>query len=105
LGDFAKTINLAELPLGTLKTIDSGGEKVLLANVNGRIFGMGAICNHERCDLAGGILTPEDGTVTCACHAAIWDLRTGKAEFYETLEDEPVYETRIDAAYIFVKKR
>ena len=84
-------------------TVEVGGEDVLLANVDGKFYGMGAICNHEQWDLSEGTL--EETTVTCAGHGTVWDLKTGKGEFDEPLANEPVYEVKEEEGFLFVKKK
>ena len=84
-------------------TTEVGGDLVLLANVDGKFYGMGAICTHEQWDLSEGTL--EDTTVTCAGHGTVWDLKTGKGEFEEPLDNEPVYEVKEEDGFLYVKKR
>ena len=103
MSDFVLAAESSKVPPGGLLTVELGGESVLLANAEGKIFAMGAICNHEQWDLSEGTLS---GTrVTCAGHGSVWDLRTGKAEFDEHLEDEPLYDVKEEKGKIFVRKR
>lgn len=98
-----KTIKASELSEGSMKTVHVEDEDVLLVNIGGEFFGMGAICKHEEWDLSEGTL--EGKKVTCAGHGAIWDLTTGKAEFDEELEDEPLYEVVLKDGYLYVERR
>lgn len=103
MSEFQKSIKASELPPGTMKTVKVDGEDVLLVNAEGKYFGIGAICKHEEWDLSEGTL---HGTkVTCAGHGAIWDLKTGKAEFDETLDDEPLYDVKADGEHLYVRRR
>ena len=72
-----------------------------MANVGGRIYGMGGICSHEEWDLSEGTLQGEE--VVCAGHGAIWDLRTGQAEFMEPLPPLPTYRVTVEGGDIFVE--
>jgi nitrite reductase/ring-hydroxylating ferredoxin subunit len=98
-----KTIQVSELPEGSMKTVHVAGEDVLLVNINGTFYGMGAICKHEEWDLSEGML--EGRKVTCAGHGAIWDLTTGTAEFDEELENEPLYDVVVEDGYLYVERR
>ena len=75
---YHRTISKAELPPGRMKTVVAGGEAVLLVNVGGEFYGIGAYCTHKRWDLSDGWL---HGTkVMCPGHATVWNLKTGKGE-------------------------
>ena len=100
---FTKSVESSKVPPGSMMTVEVGGEDVLLANVDGKFYGMGAICNHEQWDLSEGTL--EETTVTCAGHGTVWDLKTGKGEFDEPLANEPVYEVKEEEGFLFVKKK
>lgn len=93
----------SEVAVGQLKTFESEGENILVANVDGQLFAIGAICKHEEWDLSEGTL--EGRRVICAGHGAKWDLERGRAEFHEPLDPEPVYDVRIANGSIYVRQR
>ncbi len=103
MSEFKKALQASELPSGTMKTVNIDGEEVLLVNVDGEYFGMGAICKHAEWDLSEGSIS--DHTVTCAGHGTIWDLKTGKGEYAMPLEDEPLYDVKEEDGYLHVRKR
>ena len=69
---FVKAVEISKVPPGGMVTVQVGGEHVLIANVSGRYYGMGAICTHQEWDLSEGVLA--DSVVTCAGHGTAWDL-------------------------------
>lgn len=103
MSNFMKTVELSKVPTNGMLTVDVGGDSVLLANVEGKLYGMGAICSHEQWDLSEGTL--HGTSVTCAGHGSVWDLNTGKAVFDEPLEDEPLYEVKVQDGYIYIRKK
>ncbi len=103
MSDYIKTVNATDVKPGSLLTVDVQGDSVLIANVDGKFYAMGAICTHEEWDLSEGSL--EGVKVTCAGHGSVWDLRTGKAEFDEPLQDEPLYDVKEDDGFLYVRKR
>jgi nitrite reductase/ring-hydroxylating ferredoxin subunit len=103
MSEFSKAVEASKIQPDTMMTVEVGGEGVLIANVDGRYYAMGALCTHKQWDLSEGVL--EGTTVTCAGHGTVWDLRTGKGVFDEPLEDEPLYEVKVDDGFIYVKKR
>jgi 3-phenylpropionate/trans-cinnamate dioxygenase ferredoxin subunit len=99
---FTRSISESELPPGKMKTVEVNGEGVLLANVDGKLYGIGAYCNHEMWDLSEGAL--EGLEVICAGHGTIWNLKTGRGKFKEPVKDEPLYDVKAEDGYIYVKK-
>jgi len=103
MADFKKAIEVAKVPPDTMLSVEVAGESVLIANVEGRYYCMGAICTHEEWDLSEGTL--EDTAVTCAGHGTVWDHKTGKGIFDEPLSDEPLYDVKEEGGFLFVKKK
>ncbi len=103
MADFIKAVEASKVPPDSMLTVEVGGDSVLIANVDGKYYGMGAICTHEQWDLSEGTL--EDATVTCAGHGTVWDLKTGKGVFDEPLQDEPLYDIKEDNGFLYVKRR
>ena len=103
VSEFAKAVEASKIQPNTMLTLDVGGEEVLIANVDDKYYAMGALCTHEQWDLSEGTL--EGTTVTCAGHGTVWDLKTGKGIFDEPLEDEPLYDVKVEGGFVYVKKR
>lgn len=103
MAQFQKAVEKSKVPEGKILTVEVGGDSVLLANIGGKYFGMGAICKHEEWDLSEGTLS--GFKVTCAGHGSVWDMRTGKAVFDEPLDDEPLYDVKEEGGFLYVKKR
>jgi len=101
--EFKRAVEASKVPPESMLTVDVAGESVLIANVDGRYYGMGAICTHEEWDLSEGALS--DTAVTCAGHGSVWDLKTGTATFDEPLENEPLYEVKEEGGFLYVRKR
>ena len=103
MNEFIKIAAASKVPPGEMVTVRIAGEPVIIANMEGRYYGIGALCTHAKWDLSEGIL--EDTTITCAGHGTVWDLKTGKGIFDEPLEDEPVYEIREEDGFLFARQR
>jgi len=83
-------VDLADLPPGTMKTVDAGGAEVVVANVDGRCFAFGGLCPHQGGSLGDGELI--GATVTCPWHGARFDVRTGAVIDGYSSEPLPVFE-------------
>ena len=103
MADFVKAVEATKVPPDAMLTVEVNGESVLIVNVDGKFYGMGAICTHEEWDLSEGTL--EDTAVTCAGHGTVWDLKTGKGVFDEPVPDEPLYDVKAEGGFLYVKKR
>lgn len=97
---FVKVAQVSDLPPGTMKTFTVQGQSILVANVGGKFYAIGAICNHKQWDLSLGALEGE--TVVCAGHGSIWDLKTGQGTYAMPLPPEPVYEIKVEGDGVLV---
>ena len=81
--------------------VDVGGQRILVANVDGVFFATDDMCTHEDASLATGSLKGE--LVKCPLHGSRFSLRTG-----EPLEDpaeEPLrcYAVRVEDGAVLVE--
>jgi nitrite reductase/ring-hydroxylating ferredoxin subunit len=72
----ATTIGPSYLKPGEWRSVDVGGTRVGIANVDGQLYAFHDECTHEQCPLI------EEGeldghVITCGCHGAQFDVRTG----------------------------
>ena len=76
MGELIKVARLSEMPPGTSRHVDAGGQAVAVFNVDGTIYAIGGKCTHRGGPLGEGEL---DGTVvTCPWHGAQFDVTTGQ---------------------------
>ncbi|AEB95288.1 MULTISPECIES: sulredoxin [Metallosphaera] len=70
-----RTISSKALEKARYASVKVEDKVIFIANVNGTLYGIDAVCSHARCIL--GELNAQDLTVKCYCHHAVFDLRTG----------------------------
>lgn len=106
--DFVKVAAKKEIPVGKTKKIQLGDKEVLVANVNGNYYAIGARCTHKNGDLSQGTL--EGNVVTCTNHGAKFDVTTGKVIsppkmglFHPKIADEPTYLVKTQNEDILIK--
>ncbi|MDE1869696.1 MAG: Rieske 2Fe-2S domain-containing protein [Candidatus Micrarchaeota archaeon] len=93
---------VSEIPVGQMKSVTKGDNRILVANVEGKLHAMRAICHHEGGPLDEGTLSGKE--VTCPWHGSMWDVTTGKLIWFAThLEDEPIYPVIIEGEKVFVE--
>jgi nitrite reductase/ring-hydroxylating ferredoxin subunit len=71
-----KVAELGEVAPGKMIGIDVQGKKMLLANVDGKMYAMDGICSHQGGHLWEGKLLGM--TVKCPRHGSEFDIATGK---------------------------
>ena len=77
---FVRAASAGDLPPGRMTCVDVGGQRILVANVDGVFYATDDMCTHEDASLSTGSLKGE--LVKCPLHGSRFSLRTG-----EPLED------------------
>ncbi|HVO58571.1 MAG TPA: Rieske 2Fe-2S domain-containing protein [Dongiaceae bacterium] len=74
---FEKAAKLSDIPAGSIKTVQVGGQALAVANVAGKVYAIQNACLHRGGPLGEGQLA---GTVvTCPWHGWQFDVTTGKS--------------------------
>jgi 3-phenylpropionate/trans-cinnamate dioxygenase ferredoxin subunit len=89
-----------ELAPGTMKRVDIGGRRILLANVAGRLYAVDDTCTHEDASLSTGVLKGE--LVKCPLHNSRFNVRTGEALEEPAEENLRTYPVRLEGGRILV---
>ena len=92
--EFVAAIQTKEIPVGGIAAVDVRGVPIAIANVGGKYYAFDDTCTHEQCSLAEGELAGT--TVTCMCHGAEFDVRTGKVLAPPAPLPVKVYRTRVE---------
>jgi len=74
---FEKAAKLSEIPSGSIKEVQVGGQAIALANVGGTLYAINNTCLHRGGPLGEGQL--EGSVVTCPWHGWQFNVATGKA--------------------------
>jgi 3-phenylpropionate/trans-cinnamate dioxygenase ferredoxin subunit len=90
---FVTVAQTGQIPVGALTAVEVAGVRIAIANVDGAYHAFGDTCTHEQCSLAEGDLAGT--TVTCACHGAEFDVRTGAVLAPPARIPVKVYRTRV----------
>lgn len=70
-----RTISAKALEKAKSVAVKVDDKVIFIANINGNLYAMDAVCSHARCIL--GQLDEQNLTVKCPCHHAVFDLKTG----------------------------
>ncbi|MFN0070816.1 MAG: non-heme iron oxygenase ferredoxin subunit [Chloroflexota bacterium] len=89
-----------DLPPGAVLIATHGRERVALANVDGRIFGLDSACTHAGASLAKGRL--EGFLLECPLHCSQFDVRTGRPRNPPAIDPVRRYEVRVEGDQILL---
>ncbi|MFY9314493.1 MAG: non-heme iron oxygenase ferredoxin subunit [Burkholderiales bacterium] len=98
--EFIEAAQARELAPGRMKRVDLGGQRILIANVAGRICAVDDTCTHEDASLSTGVLRGE--LVKCPLHGSRFNVCTGKVLEEPAEADLRTYPVRLEGARILI---
>ena len=101
--DFVKVADTKDIQPSEMKEVEINGEKICIANVEGKYYAIGNICTHLGGPLAQGKL--EGYEVQCPWHGSRFDIRTGRVARPPAIRPEPTYEIKLENDNILLKNR
>jgi nitrite reductase/ring-hydroxylating ferredoxin subunit len=98
---FVPAIKVANVPANGMVVVDLNGTRIAVANVDGQYYAFDDECTHEQCSLAEGDLAGT--TVTCMCHGAEFDIRSGEVLAPPAVVPVKVYRTRVEGDALHIE--
>jgi len=96
---------VSEFAEGRMKRVSVKGKDLLVANIGGGIYSIDNVCTHEECSLSDGFLQGE--VVTCGCHLARFNVKTGKKIANPAtgvnISDETIFKIKVENQEVFVE--
>ena len=99
--EWIKACSIDSLGQGEMFSFDYNKKKLLLTNMNGKIFATDRICTHAEADLANGILT-ENG-LTCPLHLSVFNMDDGTPQNPPAENPLQTYRTKIEDNNILIE--
>ena len=90
-----------EFPVGELKAVQTGEERIVLANVDGDLYALEDKCSHQDFPLSAGEL--EGTRLECTFHGAKFDVCTGRATQLPAIRPVRTFEVRVDQGNIYLR--
>jgi nitrite reductase/ring-hydroxylating ferredoxin subunit len=100
---FVKVAETKDIQPSNMKAVDIAGERVCIANVEGKYYALGNVCTHVGGPLDEGTL--EGYEVECPWHGSKFDVRTGEPTRPPARQSVPTYEVKIQDNNILVRKQ
>ena len=101
MGNWIKACDANNVGSGELYCFDYDDKKILLANLDGKIYATDRICTHAEADLSTGMLSEEG--VRCPLHLSVFNLETGKPQNPPAEESLKTYNVKIDKNMVYVE--
>ena len=101
MGNWVKACDVTNVGSGELYGFDYDDKKILLANLDGKIYATDRICTHAEADLSTGILSEEG--VRCPLHLSVFNLENGKPQNPPAEESLKTYNVKIDKNEVYVE--
>ncbi len=101
LSGWIRACKSSQLKKGEMFDFDYKEKKILLSNLNGKIYATDRVCTHADADLSTGILSEEG--VTCPLHLSTFDLKTGKPMNLPAEIPLKIYNVKIEQNEIYVE--
>lgn len=101
MADWLKVAAAEDCPAGTLKSVQAGGEQIVLANVDGDICALQDQCSHEEYPLSDGEM--DGGDVICIYHGARFDACSGKNKALPAVRPVKSYPVEIRDGDVYVE--
>ena len=98
---FIPTLKTADVPTDGMVVVDVNGTRIAVAKVQGVYYAFDDECTHEQCSLAEGDLAGT--TLTCMCHGAEFDVRTGAVLAPPAVVPIRVYRTRVEGDALHIE--
>jgi nitrite reductase/ring-hydroxylating ferredoxin subunit len=95
-----KVAAAGDVPAGTCKTFDVADTKIVIYNVDGKLYATTNTCVHQGGPLGDGLF--DGSVVTCPWHAWQFDVATGEAVFESGVKID-CYPVHVDGDDIFVE--
>ena len=99
--NWVKACDASNVRSGELYGFDYDDKKILLANLDGKIYATDRICTHAEADLSTGILSEEG--IRCPLHLSVFNLENGKPQNPPAEESLKTYNVKIDKNEVYVE--
>ncbi len=98
---FMKVCQLSDIPPGTMYPADIGELRVMIVNVEGKLYAVDRICTHETADLSTGFLIGTE--VTCPLHLSRFDVSDGTVKNPPATKPLRTYSLKTEGSNVYVQ--
>ena len=100
-GNFVKVGSRKDITHSQMREVQVEGQKICIANIEGKYFAINNSCSHEGGPLADGKL--EGNEVQCPWHQSRFDMRTGEVKAPPATEPQLTYQIKLEGDDIMIR--
>lgn len=101
MGDYVKACELSDVPPGSMRAVDLSDKKLMIVNVDEKLFATDRVCTHETADLSTGFLI--GSVVTCPLHLSRFDVVTGEVQNAPATVPLKTYGLKVEGTSVYVQ--
>jgi 3-phenylpropionate/trans-cinnamate dioxygenase ferredoxin component len=101
LGRWVKACSFNQVGTNEMFSFDFEQKKILITNLNGKLYATDRICTHAEADLSTGFLTDEG--VRCPLHLSVFNLENGQPQNLPAELPLKTYNIKIEQDEIYVE--
>lgn len=101
MGEWVRVAGEGDCPPGQLIPVKVGGQKIVLANVDGHFYALQDRCSHADFPLHDGFL--EGAELECLHHGAKFDVCTGQARGLPAIRPVKSYPVEVRDGDLFIQ--
>ena len=101
MGTWIKACDSSKVSSGELFGFDHDDKKILLSNLDGKIYATDRICTHAEADLSTGILSEEG--IRCPLHLSVFNLENGAPLNPPAEKSLKIYNVKVDNNGVYVE--
>ncbi|MEM3143833.1 MAG: non-heme iron oxygenase ferredoxin subunit [Candidatus Nitrosotenuis sp.] len=98
---WVKACNFNQVGTNEMFSFDFEQKKILITNLNGKLYATDRICTHAEADLSTGFLTDEG--VRCPLHLSVFNLENGQPQNPPAELPLKTYNIKIEQNEIYVE--
>ena len=100
MAEFEKIATTGEIGPGEMKSFVVGPDMIAVCNVEGQYYAFRDECTHQALPLSDGVL--QGKTLTCAYHAAEFNVETGEALCLPAVDAVETFELKVEGDDILI---
>ena len=99
--EYVKVCDVNDVPAGSMHPVDVAERRLMIVNVDGKLYATDRICTHEEADLSTGFLM--GSVVTCPLHLSRFDVVTGEAQNPPASVPLNTYGLKVEGTNVYVQ--
>ena len=98
---WVRACGLEDVAPGSLKSVETDRERIVVANVDGDLYALEDQCSHQDFPLSAGVL--EGNQVECVFHGARFELASGRPTCLPAVRPVRTFDIRVEGEDVYVR--